>query len=96
MKLPMDTAYVGYFPSNNALNLYSIFVPKRYREIGIGQELAQDVLEYCAEHNLQVILSCPYLITFYKQHPYPKFKNIVKGIAAPKTTEIRPNDSDNN
>ncbi|KAF6206422.1 hypothetical protein GE061_017655 [Apolygus lucorum] len=84
MTLPSDTAYVEYFQANGFVNLHHIYVPPRYRTLGIGQDLAREVLEYCAENNIKVLLSCPYLATFYQQHPYPHFKKIVKGVVSIK------------
>ncbi len=44
-------------------------VPVSERGKGIGDKLAQHVLDHARAHNLKVIVYCPFVTMYIKKHP---------------------------
>ena len=59
------------------INLLSTNVPKIYEGRGIAKLLANAAFEYCANHELQMKLTCWYLEGYLKRNPNPKYDRLV-------------------
>lgn len=66
-------AYVKYInPSPYVLDFTETFVPEESRHNGIASQLVQHAVDYAATNGYHVIPSCPFVRSFFKEHPEMK------------------------
>lgn len=54
---------------NEYINFTSTSVPKEFRNIGIGAQLAQAALEFARTQHLKVKATCSFMSHFLENHP---------------------------
>jgi len=64
-----EFAYVDYRFYKGDIALMHTFVPETARGKGISSELAKFALEYVKEQNLKLMVYCPVIAKYIKQHP---------------------------
>ena len=64
-----EFAYVDYRFYKGDMALMHIFVPESGRGKGISGALAKFALEYIKEHKLNLMVYCPYIAKYIKEHP---------------------------
>ena len=62
----------------SSINLLSTNVPKDYEGKGIAKLLANAALDYCANNDLQMTLTCWYLEGYLQRNPNPRYNSLVK------------------
>ena len=68
-KINGELAYVDYRFYKDDIALMHTFVPGIARGKGISSALAKFALEYVKEQNLKLIVYCPVIAKYIKQHP---------------------------
>ncbi len=70
VRLGDEIAYLSYErKGENVLDYAHVFVPDDHRGKGIAAELTKEALEYARREGINVIPSCPYVVTYLKRHP---------------------------
>jgi uncharacterized protein len=64
-----DLAYLEYGWHKGDIALMHSFVPESGRGKGLAAELAKFALEYVKEKKLRLMVYCPYVIRYMKEHP---------------------------
>ncbi|HMK26235.1 MAG TPA: GNAT family N-acetyltransferase [Chitinophagaceae bacterium] len=64
-----EFAYVEYRFYKDDMALMHTFVPESARGKGISSALAKFTLEYIKEKKLKLIVYCPFIAKYIKQHP---------------------------
>ncbi len=67
-KINGEFAYVDYRFYKDDIALMHTFVPEVARGKGISSALAKFALEYVKEQNLKLIVYCPVIAKYIKQH----------------------------
>ena len=67
-KVNGEFAYVDYRFYKDDIALMHTFVPESARGKGISSALAKFALEYVREQNLKLIVYCPVIAKYIKQH----------------------------
>ena len=63
-----DTARLEYRWLKGNMVLMHTFVPPSGRGKGIGQELVKYVLDYAREQGLKIVVYCPFVAKYMKEH----------------------------
>ena len=64
-----EFAYLEYRFYKGDMALMHTFVPESARGMGIAGALAKFALEHVKEHNLRLMVFCPYVQKYLKEHP---------------------------
>jgi predicted GNAT family acetyltransferase len=64
-----EFAYVDYRFYKDDIALMHTFVPEIARGKGVSSALAKFALEYVKEQNLKLLVYCPVIAKYIKQHP---------------------------
>lgn len=64
-----EFAFIEYRWHHKDLVLMHTWVPEGFEGKGIASALAKFALEYAKQHNLKVIVYCPYVNAYLKRHP---------------------------
>lgn len=56
------------FPEENVMDFDYTFVPEKYRNQGLADQLVKAGLEHAREQGFRVIPSCPAVETYVKRH----------------------------
>jgi predicted GNAT family acetyltransferase len=64
-----EFAYLEYRFYKGDMALMHTFVPESARGMGIAAALAKFSLEYVKEHKLRLMIFCPYVRKYLKEHP---------------------------
>lgn len=64
-----DVATLEYRWLKGSMVLMHTFVPKNATHQGIASLLAKAALEYAMVQNIKVIVYCPFVAAFLKEHP---------------------------
>ncbi len=63
------TAVLTYRLKGDRISLVHTMVPESMAGRGIGSALAKTALEYARDHQLRVLVLCPYVKEYLKTHP---------------------------
>ena len=63
------TAVLQYRLKGDRISLVHTGVPESLAGRGIGAALAKTALEYAKDHQLRVVVICPYVKEYVKNHP---------------------------
>lgn len=67
----VDYPYIN----DNTVNINHTFVDPSLRGQGIAGKLMTEVFKYLREHNLKVVCTCSYAVSWLEQHPeYQRLK----------------------
>ena len=64
-----EVAELEYRWLKGSMVLMHTRVPANHRKQGIGQQLVKFVLDHAQEHNLKVIVYCPFVAKFIAENP---------------------------
>jgi predicted GNAT family acetyltransferase len=64
-----EYATLEYRWLKGSMVLMHTLVPVDYRKKGIGAQLVKYVLDYAREQNLKIIVYCPFVAKYIKEHP---------------------------
>jgi predicted GNAT family acetyltransferase len=69
IKLNDKMAFIPYNVKEDMIELFHTEVPDEFSGQGFGTKLALCALNYAKDHRLQIILYCPFIIKYIKEHP---------------------------
>src|SRR5215472_12030672 len=69
VELNGEKAYLTYNFHKGDIALIHTFVPKALEGKGIASALAQAGFKYAKEHQMPVIVYCPFVASYLKRHP---------------------------
>ncbi|HTA28058.1 MAG TPA: GNAT family N-acetyltransferase [Bacteroidia bacterium] len=69
MEVNGEFAYIKYRPYKGNIAIMHTFVPESARGKGIASVLAKFVLEYFKQQNKKLMVYCPVVAKFIKEHP---------------------------
>lgn len=72
-KIGDDFGYIEYRWYRGELAFMHTFVPEAGRGKGYSAALAKFALDYAKEKNLKIIVYCPFVAKYIKQHPEYEF-----------------------
>jgi predicted GNAT family acetyltransferase len=64
-----EIAELDYRWLKGSMVLMHTIVPTSQRMKGIGAKLVKYVLDYAREHHLKIIVYCPFVAKYVKEHP---------------------------
>jgi predicted GNAT family acetyltransferase len=72
-KVDEEIAFIEYRYYKGDIAFTHTFVPQKYRGKGISSLLAKYALEYAKEKNLKIMVYCPFIAKYIKDHPEYEF-----------------------
>ena len=70
-----EYAVLTYRWLKGSMVLMHTLVPPAHRKQGIGAELVKYVLDYARSQNLKIIVYCPFVAKYLKEHP--EYNNLI-------------------
>lgn len=64
-----ETAFLEYRPYKGDIALMHTLVPPALEGQGVASALAKYAFDYAKQHNLPVMVYCPFVAAFLKRHP---------------------------
>jgi predicted GNAT family acetyltransferase len=68
VELNGESGYINYRGYKEDIAFMNAIVPETFRGKGIGSKMARAALEYANSENLKVLLYCPFVSKFVKDH----------------------------
>lgn len=69
MELNGNFAEIPYRLKDDFIALFHTEVPEEFRGKGLGTKLALYALNYAKEHQLKILLYCPFIAKYVQEHP---------------------------
>ena len=69
IKLKDKIAFIPYQVKKDVIGLFHTEVPNEYSGQGFGTKLALYALNYAKDHHLQILVYCPFISKYIKEHP---------------------------
>jgi predicted GNAT family acetyltransferase len=77
-----EMATLEYRWLKGSMVLMHTLVPKSGRGTGVGSALVKYVLDYARDHNLKIIVYCPFATLYLSKHP--EYNDLLDTAHAPK------------